>query len=167
MTIAPPAKTNSTKNASAIPSVIRHSWPTRLWAVTFGVARRVWPSRVRTGSSASVTRLLNQSSMAASMWPVMSNSPGEGWVPPLTVPPLPDAGTLGVVVPDGPTWIGGGPSPAVPEPDVAEPDVAEPPVPEVDVCELGVVAPVVAAAADALGLVAVGEAVRAAVSTTA
>ena len=32
-----------------------------------------------------------------------SNSPGEGWVPPLTVPPLPDAGTLGVVVPPGPT----------------------------------------------------------------
>ncbi|MDA8076508.1 MAG: hypothetical protein M0Z40_15000 [Actinomycetota bacterium] len=88
-------------------------------------------------------------------------------MPPLTVPPLPGVGVLGVVVPDGPTWIGGGPSPAVPEPDVAEPDVVEPPVPEVDVCELGVVAPVVAAAAGALGLVAVGEAVRAAVSTTA
>jgi hypothetical protein len=100
--------------------------------------------------------------MAASMWPVMSNRPGEDWVPPLTVPPLPDVGVLGAVVPEGPTWIGGGPSPVVPEPDVPEPDVAEP-----DVCELAVVAPVVAAGAGALGAVVVGEAVRAAVSTTA
>ncbi len=50
---------------------------------------------------------------------------------------------------------------------MVEPDVVEPPVPEVDVSELGVVAPVVAAAAGALGLVGVGEPVRAAVSTTA
>jgi hypothetical protein len=41
--------------------------------------------------------------MAASMCPVMSNSPGEGWLPPLTVPPLPDTGVVGVVVPPGPT----------------------------------------------------------------
>ena len=45
--------------------------------------------------------------------------------------------------------------------------MVEPPVPEVDVSELGVVAPVVAAAVGPLGLVGVGEAVRAAVSTTA
>jgi hypothetical protein len=49
--------------------------------------------------------------MAASMCPVMSNSPGEGWLPPLTVPPLPDTGVVGVVVPPGPTWMPGGPSP--------------------------------------------------------
>ncbi|MCU4185176.1 hypothetical protein K6U06_12450 [Acidiferrimicrobium sp. IK] len=83
-------------------------------------------------------------------------------MPPLTVPPLPDTGELGAVVPEGPTWIGGGPSPVVPEPDVPEPDVAEP-----DVCELAVVAPEVAAGAGALGAVVVGEAVRAAVRTTA
>ena len=98
MTIAPPTKTKRTRKASAMPSVICHSWPTRLWAVTFGVASRVWPSRVRIGSRAEVTRSRNQSSMAASMWPVMSNRPGEGWLPPLTLPPLPGAGVVGVVV---------------------------------------------------------------------
>jgi hypothetical protein len=45
------------------------------------------------------------------MCPVTSNSPGEGWLPPLTVPPLPDTGLLGVVVPPGPTWMPGGPPP--------------------------------------------------------
>ncbi|MDA8310168.1 MAG: hypothetical protein M0Z46_06070 [Actinomycetota bacterium] len=64
-------------------------------------------------------------------------------MPPLTVPPLPGAGVLGVVVPPGPTWTGGGPSLAVPEPDVAEPDV-----PAVGVPELAVVGPAVAGVAD-------------------
>jgi hypothetical protein len=39
------------------------------------------------------------------MCPVMSNSPGEDWVPPLTVPPLPAAGVVGAVVLVGPTWM--------------------------------------------------------------
>ena len=85
--------------------------PTRLWAVTLGVASRVWPSRVRIGLSAAVTRSRNQPSMAASMWPVMSNRPGEGWLPPLTVPPLPGAGVVGVVVPPGRPGCPAGPSP--------------------------------------------------------
>ncbi len=82
------------------------------WAVTLGVASRVWPRRVRTGSSAAVTRSRNQSSMAASMCPVMSNRPGEGWVPPLTRSRrCPAPGVVGVVVPPGPTWMPGGPLP--------------------------------------------------------
>ena len=58
--------------------------------------------------------------MAASMCPVMSNSPGEGWLPPLTAPPLPASGVLGAVVLPGPAWMPGGPSPEDPELD---PDV--------------------------------------------
>ncbi len=54
--------------------------------------------------------------MAASMWPVMSKSPGEGCVPPLTVPPLPGAGVVGVVVPPGRPGCPVGP---LPEPRVA------------------------------------------------
>ena len=71
--------------------------------MTFGVASRVWPSRSRIGLSAEVTTSRNQSSMAASIWPVISNRPGEDWVPPLTLPPLPGAGAVGVVVLPGPT----------------------------------------------------------------
>src|SRR5579863_5235086 len=44
----------------------------------------------------------------------MSNSPGDGWLPVLTVPPLPAAGVLGAPVGGGPTWIGTGPP--LPEP---------------------------------------------------
>ena len=108
MTMAPPTMTKRTKNASAMPAVIRHSSPTRDWSVTSGVANRVWPMMVSTGSRALVTTSRNQSSMAASMCPVMSKSPGLGWVPPLTDPPLPDAGVPGVDDPLGPTWIGTG-----------------------------------------------------------
>ena len=75
---------------------------------------------MRIGSRAAVTRSRNQLSMAASMCPVMSNSPGEGWLPPLTAPPLPASGVLGAVVLPGPTWMPGGPSPEDPELD---PDV--------------------------------------------
>src|SRR6185295_18172850 len=75
-----------------------------LWAVTFGVASRVWPSRVRIGSRAAVTRSRKQLAMAASMCPVKSHSPGEGWRPPLTAPPVPASGVLGAVVLPGPTW---------------------------------------------------------------
>ena len=38
-------------------------------------------------------------------------------MPPLTLPPLPGAGVVGVVVLPGPTWMPGGPSPEDPEPD--------------------------------------------------
>ena len=39
----------------------------------------------------------------------MSKRPGEGWVPSLTLPPLPGAGVLGVVESPGPTSMPGGP----------------------------------------------------------
>jgi hypothetical protein len=142
MTIAPPTRTKSTKNASATPSAIRHSPPTRLCAVTSGVASRVWPRRVKTGFKASVTRERNQALMAASMWPVMSNSPGEVVEPLLTDPPLPGAGVDGVVAAEGPTWSGGGPSPGEVAPDDPPPDdpvAGEPlPVPVPDVAGLAV-----------------------------
>ena len=114
MTMAPPTKTKRTRKASAMPSVICHSSPTRLWAVTFGVASRVWPSRVRTGSSAEVTRSRNQPSMAASMWPVMSNRPGEVGCRRSRCRRCPVPGWWASWCPPGPTWM---PGRTLPEPE--------------------------------------------------
>ncbi len=99
----PADETNRTRKASAMPSVICHSSADPALGGDVrggeqGVAEQGEDRVERRGDE-----VAKPESMAASMWPVMSNSPGEGWLPLLTLPPLPGAGVVGVVVPPGPT----------------------------------------------------------------
>src|SRR5215470_10660158 len=76
MTTAPPATTNNTKTALAIPAFIDQIEATRPDRVTSGVASSVCPNRSRIGFHAAITRPRNQLSIAYLICPGMSNRPG-------------------------------------------------------------------------------------------
>src|SRR5262249_32427743 len=83
MTTAPPATTNNTNTALAIPAFIDQIEATRPDRVTSGVASSVCPNRSRIGFHAAITRPRNQLSIAYRICPGISNRPGFFSTPPL------------------------------------------------------------------------------------